>query len=555
MTPVNAGSASIVLGPIVRYVNETEATIWVQTSVPCTVAVLCDGQECSAPTWTVHGRHYTLVRVTGLAPGRAHPYWVQLDESAVWPEQIEDAPSTIRTLPRATPGDSTARPVRIVFGSCYRTGGQDPASVKALGPDALVALARRMRDTPDEEWPDALCLLGDQVYADLPPQPLADTLPRGEDGLPRASTFDEYAALYEAAWSQPDVRWLLSAVPTCMILDDHDLRDDWNTSQSWRDEASVQPGWDTLVTGALSSYWVYQHLGNLSPVQLDEDAVLRAVLDAPTADERARILADMARRADSQPASMRWSFVRDIGPARLLMLDTRCSRSLEPGRRRLVDDAEWQWAREQVLGADARHILIGTSLPVLMLPGIHQLEGWNEAVCDGQWGQRWVDRGEKLRRKIDLEHWGAFRGSFLAMVDLVIAAATSPRPPVSLLWLSGDVHSSYIATASLDDHPGVPTAIHQLTMSPFRNPLPRGVRWAKKVLGSRLTAGALHSVARRARVDDVGMDWTIPHGPWFDNGVMTVELDDEHARAHIDHAPAGRDAQAVLRRTRSVSLA
>ena len=32
--------ASLVLGPILRYVSETEATVWVETSAPCEVEVL-----------------------------------------------------------------------------------------------------------------------------------------------------------------------------------------------------------------------------------------------------------------------------------------------------------------------------------------------------------------------------------------------------------------------------------------------------------------------------------------------------------------------------------
>ncbi|MGW1633884.1 hypothetical protein, partial [Streptomyces anthocyanicus] len=30
-----------------------------------------------------------------------------------------------------------------------------------------------------------------------------------------------------------EVRWLLSTVPSCMIFDDHDVIDDWNTSAAW----------------------------------------------------------------------------------------------------------------------------------------------------------------------------------------------------------------------------------------------------------------------------------------------------------------------------------
>ena len=58
-----------------------------------------------------------------------------------------------------------------------------------------------------------------------------------------------------------------------MLLDDHDLRDDWNTSLSWRRWVTAQAWWPDRVDGAYASYWVYQHLGNLSPDELDADDV------------------------------------------------------------------------------------------------------------------------------------------------------------------------------------------------------------------------------------------------------------------------------------------
>src|SRR3712207_8202677 len=48
-------------------------------------------------------------------------------------------------------------------------------------------------------------------------------------------------------------------------------------------------------------------------------------------------------------------------------------------RSAMLDDHEWAWLEEQCRG-DVDHLLIASSLPVLMLPGLHDLEAWNEAV-------------------------------------------------------------------------------------------------------------------------------------------------------------------------------
>ena len=48
---------SLILGPLLRYVGRTEATVWIEADRACRVAVL--GQ--SAPTFEVRGHHYALV--------------------------------------------------------------------------------------------------------------------------------------------------------------------------------------------------------------------------------------------------------------------------------------------------------------------------------------------------------------------------------------------------------------------------------------------------------------------------------------------------------------
>jgi hypothetical protein len=37
------------------------------------------------------------------------------------------------------------------------------------------------------------------------------------------------------------------------------------------------------------------------------------------------------------------------------------------------------------------------------LPGLHDLEAWNEAVCDGAWGELAAIWGERVRCSLDLE--------------------------------------------------------------------------------------------------------------------------------------------------------
>ena len=64
------------------------------------------------------------------------------------------------------------------------------------------------------------------------------------------------------------MRWLLSVIPSAMIFDDHDVHDDWNTSAAWRRDYAAKPWWPERIRSAYMTYWIYQHIGNLSPAEL-----------------------------------------------------------------------------------------------------------------------------------------------------------------------------------------------------------------------------------------------------------------------------------------------
>ena len=164
-----------------------------------------------------------------------------------------------------------------------------------------------MHGQAPQEWPHALLLLGDQVYADEVHPHIEPHL----DGDGEVVTFDDYVRLYCASWGEPVIRWLLSTVPSAMIFDDHDVHDDWNTSIEWVTEMRKKEWWRKRIVAAFESYFIYQHLGNLSPAELDDSEHLRQAAHrwttrrrccassraAPTSRSRARAGASAARSA------------------------------------------------------------------------------------------------------------------------------------------------------------------------------------------------------------------------------------------------------------------
>jgi hypothetical protein len=511
----------LVLGPLLRHVGERTATLWVETERPCEVRVTRDGNgpDAVARTFTVHGHHYALVEVDGLEPGSATPYEVRLDGEPVWPEPGSGFPAPrLRTL--GAPGT----PLRVTFGSCRVA----PATVETHGFDALAAFAHRLAaggESP-EPWPSLLLMIGDQVYADSTGAQMREFIRTRRDieaePYDEIADFEEYTELYRLAWGEePAVRWLLSTLPSLTIFDDHDVRDDWNTSHAWREEMWARPWWRRRIVGGIASYWVYQHLGNLSPAGRAADPLYAAVRDA--AGDAGKSLDEFAERADREPASARWSYAQDLGGTRLIVIDSRCSRLLTADRRAMLDDEEQSWFDAQCTGG-VDHLLIASSLPYLLPPAIHHAEAWNEAVAGGAWGRRGAAFGEKVRQAADLEHWAAFETSFRSVADAVSAVARGERgtAPASIAFLSGDVHYSYLAKVR-----GLP--VYQVVCSPMRNPLVGFFRWANVVASWRVTAAPVRLLARLARVSRPVLDWRMVRRPTFDNALATVEIDGRRA--------------------------
>ncbi len=546
--------AELVIGPMLRYVSTTEATLWLEADGPCRVEVLGHRGE----TFQVNGRHYAILAVTGLEPTRATEYELLLDGVRRWPQDDGWPAPRIRTLPYSGP-------VELVFGSCRVSRPHAPPYTLSpdehplgTGVDALRALAARMGAADPDSWPDMLLLLGDQVYADeLPPETAAFIRARRDVSRPpglEAADFEEYARLYREAWSDPPLRWLLSTLPTAMIFDDHDIHDDWNTSAAWVATMRSKSWWPGRISGGLATYWVYQHLGNLSPAELARDPLLARVRGA---DDAGPLLHDFAIAADCSGGGGLWSYARDLGRTRLVVLDGREGRILEEGHREMLDEAEWRWVLEQTTG-DFDHLLLATTLPVLLAPTFHYMEAWSEAVCGGAWGRVAARLGERLRQGFDLEHWAAFQSSFHRLLALVreVGAGRRGPAPATIVLLGGDVHQGYLEQADFPAAAGVRSAVYQAVCSPFRNPLDRRERallqaWRR----SRLLGRVVRRLARAVGVADPEATWRLAQEPTFDNQLATLRLDGRRSRLRIERARGGDGRDPTLETTLERRLA
>jgi hypothetical protein len=322
-----------------------------------------------------------------------------------------------------------------------------------------------------------------------------------------------------------------------MIFDDHDVRDDWNTSHAWRMDMQATEWWEQRITAALMSYWVYQHLGNLSPDGLRSNATLAAVRDAADGEDVLRRFAQAAdREADGAKGAL-WSFRRDLGRVRLVVIDSRCGRILADGRHSMVGEAEFRWIEEQVTDGDYDHLVIGTSVPWLLPRALHDLESWDEAIAEGRSGRAMARFGEWLRRAVDLEHWAAFRESFDRLTGLlgrVGQGGDGHVPPATICVLSGDVHHTYVAEAAYPD--AVVSRVYQVTCSPMNNTIPRAMRFVFRLGWSRRAARLTRYLGRLAGVPALPIAWHHPVGPLFGNELGLLAFDGRSAGVILERA-------------------
>jgi hypothetical protein len=540
--------AKLVLGPLLRYVSETEATIWVETSESCEVGILGRLE----PTFSVAGHHYALVRIEGLEPGGFYEYEVALDGERRWPQPDRDLPpSAIRTF-------SPGKALDICFGSCRvavpheppytQTKDEDP---NGFEPDALHVLATQMSRGDRSEWPELLFLIGDQIYVDEgSPRTREKIRARRDTSQPPGEEvidFEEYSWLYEESWSDPMIRWLFSTVSVSMAWDDHDMSDDWNISRSWHEEMDRKDWWHERAIDGIASYWIYQHLGNLSPRELDENELYAKVRG--NADATA-LLRGWAKEIETTAAGTRWSFCRDIDGVRAIFMDSRAARVLTEEKRSMFDERVWDWIVDHASG-DFDHLILCTTVPYLLSPGFHYLEAWNEQLCDGAWGGA-IGRGsEQLRRAVDFDHWASFQHSFQRLRELLeeVGSGRRGKAPASIVLLSGDVHHAYLCDIAFRPDVEMQSPVYQAVCSPYRNPLEAKERMVVRTGFSPAFAKIARGLAHLSGAPDPGIRWRLLEGPHFDNQVGTLHLDGRTATARLDKTVASGEDERKLEKT------
>ena len=223
-----------------------------------------------------------------------------------WPKELY----RFRTM-----SDQIKAPRAYIVGSCrYLRMTAGIPSAPHLG-DRIFASINHLAQSAEPAI-SAMLMTGDQIYVD----DLNIIAPDRE--------YKEILSKYRTAFSQPHIRKLMSGVSTYMILDDHEIEDNWPANKNDSDEF--------LYRNAIAAYELYQASHSPAPGLLANGKV-------------------------SEKLERYWYQFAD-GDIEWFVTDSRTRRNLSAGDRRILDVEQEQALCTWLINSSARVKLVVTSV-------------------------------------------------------------------------------------------------------------------------------------------------------------------------------------------------
>ena len=257
----------------------------------------------------------------------------------------------------------------------------------------------------------------------------------------------------------PRIARIFANVPTYMILDDHEIADDWYMTKDWRDKTLSNPLGVNIMRNGLMTYFLFQGWGN-DPANFatgDMATLMTQIkqVAAPGSTEGpAPAVAnsiDALLGFDGNVPKVKLHYNVSTGPTTTYVLDTRTRRfydSRHTSPRLMSDDALLEQLPNTVPNVGAEVVFIVSPAPVL---GLAVMEELIQPIMNSIISNMYADT----------EAWGLnFAGfeSFLARIEKY----------KRVIILSGDVH--FGLTSYLDYFKGAnKTRIVQLVSSACKN--------------------------------------------------------------------------------------
>jgi len=285
-------------GPLLGDLRPDGVRVWVRTAAAAEVVVRAGGQTFKSNS-SAASDFTAVVRVHGLAAGKTYPYELSIDGKPVALAAPFERPLSFQTLP----ANSMER-LTIAFG----------------GGAGYTPWYERMWDTIDAQQPDALILLGDNVYIDTP-------------AVRETQQYCYYRRQSQDAW-----RRLTSRTPVFAVWDDHDFGDnDCHGGPAIDEPAWKRPVWETFTRN-----WPNPAFG-------------------------------------AGESGLGVWFAHRLGPVEFFFLDTRCFREKpkRDGSTSMLGPVQLAWLKERLSASDAVFKVICSSVPMATKTKPGSLDTWD----------------------------------------------------------------------------------------------------------------------------------------------------------------------------------
>nr|BAJ93729.1 predicted protein [Hordeum vulgare subsp. vulgare] len=418
--------ASITLGPVIGKTTSTTTRILIEADHDAEITCVLTPPSGAAVTQAVQFRkdHPRCFAFSGLTPDT--PYTITFTGAKSDPSRS----GRVRTY-RA---DAQLSELRVVSLSCH----SHLADIK----DEPVVWNDLFTKFVGPGHIDLILHIGDQVYADVAyDQGLAFLNGRRDKGShePNYDTLDHvsdyYRQVYRKTWNYAPCARVLANVPSMMIWDDHDLRNDWGSRPNDCDP-KTNDYWVGIA--ARMAFWEYQR-------QLWDDKLL---------DAAGKVTLPVTIRSHTEGSVHRFG---DIGVA---IIDTRGARSFDKDEKNHSFLSKVQWTQLKTALSPGgtfdgcKSILLAMSVAV--------------CVCGTSISKL---GGSVLKDKMG---FGLFPGEQQEFIDLVDNWIDSKPGQRDCAFIGGDLH---IGVKTEITRKGTPVCYQYLT-SPIREHPPGGFAYS-----------------------------------------------------------------------------
>jgi len=308
----------ILLGPIVGGLSHNSANIWTRADGMSTMRVWLakdpkfkDAGPVGEIELSEQNGFAGILPLSDLQPETQYFYAVSLREGLPAPVDFHNFTTF--------PNPSSPRSFNFLFGSCYLPEGE-------LGSQTFDEIHKHIQ-TDNLRFG---LFIGDQIYAD-------DAKHNGLGKI--AVTLEDYRSAYAYAWSRPPMQRLLPDLPLFMILDDHEVENDWRFDTPERTHASIP--FYNLLGRPSRRFTPEQRRLSLDRVK----AALKAYYEHQAMHAPKMLLPLIKEHEGSfmfhQGEEGSFAYTFNYGSAAFFVLDTRTMR-VKKGRNILLGEAQWQ---------------------------------------------------------------------------------------------------------------------------------------------------------------------------------------------------------------------